>query len=102
MEYWNNGTLGKQQIPSLASFLHYSNIFYFITPSFRYSNTPNKLNYNPNFNPLKVNFHQILFQGFEMAGLIHERKNVLPIFILDQVNSRCILGDLPEVRVVQT
>lgn len=102
MESWNNGTLGKQQTPSLASFPHYSNIFYFITPSFRYSNTPHELNYNPNFNPLKVNFYQILFQGFEMTGLIHERKDVLPIFILDQVNGRCILGDLPEVGVIQT
>jgi len=100
MEHWNIGTLGKQQTPSLESFPHYSSIFYSITPSFRYSKTPNELNYNPNFNPLKVNLHQILFQGSEMTGFVHKRKNVFPIFVLDQVDSRCILGDLPEMRVI--
>ena len=51
---------------------------------------------------LKVDFLPLLLQGLEVASLIHQRQDVFPISVLDQVNGCRILSDLPEMGVVQT
>jgi hypothetical protein len=60
----------------------------------------NKFNYNLDCASLKVDLLHPLFQSLEMTGLVHERKNVFSIFILNQVDRSRILRNLPEMGVI--
>jgi len=71
-------------------------------PLFHNSIHSMKTNCNLDSDLSKVYLRRLLFQGVEMTGLIHQRQNILPILMLNQVDGRCILSDLPEMGIIQT